>query len=161
MTFPWYAHYHADFLKGANFRSLEEDGALIRLLDTLYATDDGLIPDDDQALARLWGGNRRSASRLKKRLLESGKIHAQDGYLTSRRVQLELNKMKTTSISRRLAAQIRWNNKGTGHANGYANHNHNKKERRGPPMEVAQRYPTSPTISPELERIEQSRGRKW
>jgi uncharacterized protein YdaU (DUF1376 family) len=155
----WYPHYPSDFLEGVAFLSLEECGAYIRFLDTLYGCD-GSMPDNDQALARLWGCNARKARRLKGRLSDAGKIQAKNGLLTNRRVTFELNKRKTTSLFMQSLAQKRWNNKGTLHANAYAIPDTRDKKEGNSMEEVQAKYQGKPhTISPALER--QVRGERW
>ena len=115
----WYKRFPADFIEGVAFLSLEECGAYTLLLDTLYACN-GSVPDDGQALARIWKCNARKARRLRARLLGTGKIQIEDGSLTNRRVKIELNKAKTKSLLAQSSAQKRWRNNGTAHVNAYA-----------------------------------------
>jgi uncharacterized protein YdaU (DUF1376 family) len=153
----WYKRFPTDFIEGVAFLTLEECGAYTLLLDTLYAAD-GIIPDNDQALARLWRCNARKARRLKTQLLGNGKIQTGDGFLTNRRVTFELNKAKTKSLFMQSLAQKRWNNNGPRHANAYAILDARYKKE-GHPREDTPRYEIKPTISPELER--QVRGERW
>jgi uncharacterized protein YdaU (DUF1376 family) len=157
----WYKRFPTDFIEGVALLTLEECGAYTLLLDTLYAAG-GALPDNDQALARLWRCNARKARRLKTRLLESGKIQPNDGFLTNRRVTFELNKAKTKSMLMQSLAQKRWGNNGAGHANAYAILDTRYKKERGSSMEdTLAKYRSKPhTVSPELEH-QLLRGRKW
>jgi uncharacterized protein YdaU (DUF1376 family) len=155
----WYKRFPTDFIEGVALLSLEECGAYTLLLDTLYACD-GTVPDNDQALSRIWKCNARKARRLRMRLLEARKIQTEGGFLTNRRVQLELNKAKTKSMLMKSLAEKRWNNNGRGHANAYAILDTRDKEERGNSMKaLAAKYPNPPSVSSELER--QIGGRRW
>jgi uncharacterized protein YdaU (DUF1376 family) len=155
----WYKRFPADFIEGVAFLSLEECGAYTLLLDTLYACN-GSVPDDGQALARIWKCNARKARRLKKRLMESGKIQTEDGALTNRRVKIELNKAKTKSLLAQSSTQKRWRYNRTGHANAYAILDTRDKKEGNSMEEVLEKYRTKPSsVSSELE--QQVRGSKW
>jgi uncharacterized protein YdaU (DUF1376 family) len=154
----WYKHFPTDFIEGVAPLSLEEIGAYILLLDSLYARD-GTTSDNDRELSYLWKCNVRKARRLKTRLLETQKIQSEAGFLTNRRVQIELNKAETKSLFMKSLAQKRWNNNGPQHANAHAIlDTRDKKERGNSIKALATKYP-NPSVSPELEH--RVRGRGW
>jgi uncharacterized protein YdaU (DUF1376 family) len=81
---PWYKRFGADFIAGTLMLSLEEKGAYSILLDLMY--DRGApIPDDAKWLATVMGCSTRRWGTIRKRLIDTGKIQAEENYLTNKR----------------------------------------------------------------------------
>ncbi|HYC98488.1 DUF1376 domain-containing protein [Brevundimonas sp.] len=92
-TRPWHKRWHGNALNGYRPLSLEERGAYTTFLDTMY-DQGGPIRDNKWNLANILGTDPRVTSRLRTRLIETGKLVAvadDDGeWLVNDRVQQEL-----------------------------------------------------------------------
>lgn len=95
-TRPWYKRFGADFVHGAMGLSLEEKGAYSLCLDLIYDRG-GPIPDDPRWLAGVCGVSVRRWNAIRKRLIETGKITADDRGLFNRRAAIELENAAKTA----------------------------------------------------------------
>ena len=87
--------------------TFEQRGAYNSLLDLLYSRD-GKVPDDDVRVARMMSAHWRQWRKLKKQLIEAGKIWVADGYLYANRVQETLKEAADFSQEQRKKAAKRW-----------------------------------------------------
>ena len=86
---------------------MELRGAYNDFLD-LYIAKDGLLEDVDHLRRRELAIDMRLYKRLKKELIEAGKIEVIDGIITPINAQLTLSKSLATSIAGKEAADSRW-----------------------------------------------------
>lgn len=94
-------------LAGMAELTFEQRGAYNSLLDLLYSRD-GNVPDDDERVARMLSCNKREWVRLKKSLIELGKVWVEDGKIAARRVQETINEATEFSNKQRANAKSRW-----------------------------------------------------
>lgn len=92
MTARSFQLYCANFRDGVRPLSLEETGAYIVLLTLMYETADGQIPDDERAIAGWLGVDLRVWRRLRKRLLDEGKLFLNGNNLANTRVAAEITR---------------------------------------------------------------------
>jgi uncharacterized protein YdaU (DUF1376 family) len=85
----WYKRDPDAALSGMMSLTLEERGAYNTLLDLLY-TRDGDLPDDDRFLAGWMRCDLRVWKRIKKRLIDDGKISVVDGRVVNFRATSEI-----------------------------------------------------------------------
>ncbi len=86
---PWYKRYGGDFVLGTMSLTLEEKGAYSLCLDLIYDRG-GPIPDDARWLSGVCGVSLRKWASLRARLIETGKLTAQDGVLSNKRSDKEI-----------------------------------------------------------------------
>jgi uncharacterized protein YdaU (DUF1376 family) len=90
--------------------TLEQIGAYNLIIDRLYALD-GLLPDDDAAIARAFHVDIRQWKRVKAELLVKGKIRiTTDGMLDANGVRSRRLLANFRSTSAKHAADVRWTN---------------------------------------------------
>lgn len=92
----WYKRYGADFIDGTMRLSLEEKGAYSLCLDLIYSRG-GSIPDDDRWLAGICNVSLRKWSRLRQRLIDLGKLSAENGHLSNARAASEIASAQLSS----------------------------------------------------------------
>jgi len=105
----FYKHDPDAFLAGTNELTLEQCGAYIRLINFLYSHDD-VLPDDDQAIARMIGCQLRRWQRLKGELIKLGKVHVNDGLLHANGVTNRCLEAQEFSFRQRKRVSKRWEN---------------------------------------------------
>lgn len=84
--------YCANFRDGVRPLTLEETGAYIVLITLMYETADGKIPDDDRAISGWLGVDPRTWRRIRKRLIETGKLFLDGNKLGNSRVGAEITR---------------------------------------------------------------------
>lgn len=87
----WYAD---EWLSGTAMLKADERGVYITICSLIYSHG-GPIPDDEQDLARLCGCHWRSFRRIRKTLIERGKIVPENGHVMVRRCAKELQDAST------------------------------------------------------------------
>ncbi len=85
----WYKRCGADFIHGTMKLSLEEKGAYSLCLDLMY-DHEGPIPDDARWLSGICGVSMRKWNTLRARLIEAGKLSAENGFLINARALFEI-----------------------------------------------------------------------
>jgi uncharacterized protein YdaU (DUF1376 family) len=85
----WYKRDPTAALEGMAELSLEERGAYNTVLDLIYARG-GSVPDDDRFLAGWMRCDVRVWRRIRKRLVNLGKLYVEDGTLHNKRADREL-----------------------------------------------------------------------
>lgn len=109
---PWFPFYPSDWLHGTSELSLEEVGAYIQIIATLYECDNAyeleriehpvtgrLVKHSYARLAKRLNSRADKVERIVAALLKAKKLSLQAGHLTNARVGVELAKRET--ISRR------------------------------------------------------------
>lgn len=92
---PWHRRFHSDALAGMLSLTLEERGAYQTVLDLIYDRG-GPIADNERLLAGYMNVSLRKWRTLRASLINKGKISADDGVLTNRRAEKEIeNGVKT------------------------------------------------------------------
>lgn len=94
-------------LAGMAELTFEQRGAYNSLLDLLYSRD-GNLPDDDERVARMLSCNKREWVRLKKALVDLGKVWVKDGKIGAKRVQETINEATEFSNKQRSNVSRRW-----------------------------------------------------
>jgi uncharacterized protein YdaU (DUF1376 family) len=94
-------------LAGMAELTFEQRGAYNSLLDLLYSRD-GEVPDDDERVARMLSCNKREWVRLKKSLIELGKVWVKSGKIGAKRVQETINEATEFSNKQRSNVSKRW-----------------------------------------------------
>lgn len=89
MSARWYKRYGMDFIHGTFNLSLEEKGAYSLCLDLIYDRA-GPIPDDARWLSGICGVSIRKWNCIRNRLIETGKLVANEGFLSNARADFEL-----------------------------------------------------------------------
>ena len=106
----WYKRYPDAAISGMAELNFEQIGFYNLLLDLLYARD-GLVPMDEQTIARMLHRNPRHVRRLLLELTEAKKIRVtSDGMLTANRVNETRLEAQARSTSARHAINVRWEN---------------------------------------------------
>jgi uncharacterized protein YdaU (DUF1376 family) len=104
----WYYHEPDAALSGMAELNLEQRGAYITIINLLYSRD-GMVPDDDVAVARMMRIHWRSWRALKKQLIAAGKVRVTtDGLLTANRVPETLMNASRMSQDQRRRVSKRW-----------------------------------------------------
>ncbi|WP_066795108.1 YdaU family protein [Sphingomonas soli] len=99
MSARWYKRCGADFIHGTMMLTLEEKGAYSLCLDLIY--DRGApIPDDARWLSGVCGVSIRKWNSIRDRLLDLGKIYAENGLLSNARADFELVSTELSSRER-------------------------------------------------------------
>ncbi len=93
---PWYKRYGADFIAGTLGLSLEEKGAYSIILDLIYDRGQG-IPDDARYIAGACGCSVRKWNSIRQRLIDLGKIIAEDGIISNSRAEKEIENAAKTA----------------------------------------------------------------
>ena len=98
-------------IAGMNELTFEQIGFYNLLIDLLYARD-GVVPDNDAAVAHMLGNrDLRAYRRLKAELIQAGKIRVDNsGMLDANGVRSVRLLAEVRSKSARSAAQVRWSN---------------------------------------------------
>jgi uncharacterized protein YdaU (DUF1376 family) len=86
---PWYKRFPSDFICGTISLTLEEAGAYSYIIDLIHDRG-GPIPDDPQWIARVCGCSTRKWKTIREGLIQAGKITQNDGFISSRRAQKDL-----------------------------------------------------------------------
>jgi uncharacterized protein YdaU (DUF1376 family) len=122
----WHKRNHDKALAGMFELTLEERGAYNTVLDLLYARN-GAVPDDDRFLAGWMRTSTRVWRRIRKRLLDLGKLYVEGESLRNQKADEEVEFAQSLAQTRanagRIAARKRW-----------ANYNKNKDLAIGQPM---------------------------
>lgn len=107
----WYARDPRAALAGMMELSLEERGAYNTLLDLIYCHD-GAIDDELYSVAGWLRVNVRVWSRIRKRLIDTGKLYSKDGKLHNERADIEIAKAilraSQLEVAGRVNAHKRW-----------------------------------------------------
>src|SRR6516165_11270530 len=103
----FYYHDPDAALSGMAELNLEQRGAYYSILDLLYSRD-GIVPDDDLAVARMIRVHWRTWRALKKQLMAAGKIRVNFGLLEANGVSEELLRVSRLSQDQRRRASGRW-----------------------------------------------------
>lgn len=85
----WYKRDPSAALTGMAVLTLEECGAYNIILDLLYARD-GNLPDDDLAIAKIMRVYPKTWRRLRRRLMDLGKLYVHGGCLHNGRADNEI-----------------------------------------------------------------------
>lgn len=85
----WYKRCGADFIHGTMMLTLEEKGAYSLCLDLIYDRS-GPIPDDARWLAGVCGVSTRKWNAIRNKLVDLGKLTAENGHLSNVRADFEL-----------------------------------------------------------------------
>lgn len=91
---PYYKAYPRDFIEGTIGMSFELKGAYRLVLDLIYMQG-GELPDDDRYISGLLGCSVRKWKTLRAALVDAGKLHPVDGFLTNERALFELESTRT------------------------------------------------------------------
>jgi uncharacterized protein YdaU (DUF1376 family) len=86
---PYYKAYPRDFVEGTVGMPLELKGAYRVLIDLIYLQG-GRLPDDAHYISGLLGCSVRKWRSLRKHLVEIGKIQAENGIISQKRADKEL-----------------------------------------------------------------------
>jgi uncharacterized protein YdaU (DUF1376 family) len=86
----WYKRDPEAFAGGTAELSLEEVGAYTRIIDLIYSRD-GNVPDDDMFLCRALRCDIRVWRRIRKRLIETGKVRTSGGLIVNLRATSEIS----------------------------------------------------------------------
>lgn len=93
-------------LSGMRELTLEQRGAYNTILDLIYARV-GEVPDDERWMAGCLGCDIRVWRRLRRELIDLGKIFVKDGIIRNHRADLELRELFGKSVQARSAALAR------------------------------------------------------
>jgi uncharacterized protein YdaU (DUF1376 family) len=85
----WYKRDPDAALNGMAELTLEERGAYNTILDLIYSRE-GNLPDDERTIVRWMGGNVRTWRRIRRRLIELGKLYVHGGMLHNGRSDKEI-----------------------------------------------------------------------
>lgn len=108
-TSPWFKFDSSAYLIGTEALSLEEQGAYVRLLANMYDRD-GPLPNDDEVVARMLGGNVRRWRRIKAALINAGKIKITASGIINDRAMREISERRAKSKKAAAAARKRHEN---------------------------------------------------
>lgn len=86
----WYKRDPNAALQGMAILTLEECGAYNKILDLLYARD-GHLPDQEREISRLLHCDLRVWRRVRRRLMDLGKLYIHGGNLRNARADDEIN----------------------------------------------------------------------
>lgn len=89
MSRPWYRRFPDNFIAGTVGLTLEEKGAYSLVLDLMYVRG-GPVPDEPRYIAGVCNCSVRKWNAIRAKLIDLGKIHAVDGYLTNDRAEKEI-----------------------------------------------------------------------
>jgi hypothetical protein len=106
-TVKFYKRNPRAALTGMAELSFAQRGAYNSILDLLYDRD-GLVPDDDHAIAHMIACDVRSWRPLKAQLMALGKIRLRDGFILANGVSECMILAQSRSTQARLAAHSRW-----------------------------------------------------
>ena len=101
-----YLRYPDNFFTGTRTLTLEQRGAYNDLLD-LYITRDGDLPDNDHHRARELAIDLRIWRRIKRELIQAGKIEVKDDRLLPTGADTTLHTSLAKSVAARQAADSR------------------------------------------------------
>ena len=108
---PYYKRFPRDFLEGTSNMTLELKGAYAVLLDLIYLKD-GRLDDNPRWIAGNLGCSVRMWNRIKKELIEAGKIECKDGLVSNYRASNLLETSAKYQTNQRENIAKRWKNKG-------------------------------------------------
>jgi uncharacterized protein YdaU (DUF1376 family) len=86
---PWYRRFPDNFIAGTVGLTLEEKGAYSLVLDLMYVRG-GPVPDEPRYIAGVCNCSVRKWNAIRSKLIELGKIHVVDGFLTNERAEKEI-----------------------------------------------------------------------
>lgn len=109
---PWYKRFGGDFVMGTMGMSLEERGAYSLLIDLQHDRGQPL-PDDARYLANIMGISTRRWRTIRDRLIGLGKIDERDGFLSNKRVEIDLEKASNLKKIRADAGSVGGRKSGT------------------------------------------------
>jgi uncharacterized protein YdaU (DUF1376 family) len=101
---PYYKAYPRDFIEGTIGMSFELKGAYRLVLDLIYMQN-GRLPDDARYISGQLGCTVRAWNGYRAKLIEMGKLRAENGVISNFRANLELDKL--AEISRKNAESAR------------------------------------------------------
>ena len=102
----WYKRDPDAALQGMFELTLEERGAYNTVLDLIYSRADNL-PDDDRYISGCCGCDLRVWRRIKKTLIERGKLHLDDGFVRNTRATSDVLRALAKVASCRQAARTK------------------------------------------------------
>lgn len=97
MSAPGFFLYTRDFRDGVRRLAEDEVGVYVLFLTVLYETPNGRMRDHDADVADDMGRDVRVWKRVKKRLIELGKIVSRDGWLSNPKADIEIAKRQALS----------------------------------------------------------------
>jgi uncharacterized protein YdaU (DUF1376 family) len=104
----FYSRFPDNFMSGTAELTLEQIGAYTLLIDLLYSRD-GIVPDDDVAVAHMIYRDPRTWRAMKKQLMAAGKVRiTNEGLLTANGVDAGLSRANLRSEIARKAVRQRW-----------------------------------------------------
>ncbi len=106
-TLKWYKRDPRAALIGMMGLTLEECGAYNKILDLIYVCD-GALQEDPREICRILNCNVRTWTRIKHRLLETGKLYVRDGCLCNERADDEVRDGKRRWLKSIKANDKRW-----------------------------------------------------
>lgn len=89
MSRPWYRRFPDNFIAGTVGLTLEEKGAYSLVLDLMYVRG-GPVPDEPRYIAGVCNCSVRKWNAIRAKLIELGKIHVVNGFLTNERAEKEI-----------------------------------------------------------------------
>jgi uncharacterized protein YdaU (DUF1376 family) len=93
---PYYKAYPRDFIEGTIGMSFELKGAYRLVLDLIYMQN-GRLPDDARYISGQLGCTVRAWNGYRAKLIELGKLKAEDGIISNFRANLELDNLREIS----------------------------------------------------------------
>ena len=104
----FYSRFPDNFMSGTAELTLEQIGAYTLLIDLLYSRD-GIVPDNDVAVAHMIHRDPRTWRAMKKQLMAAGKVRiTNEGLLTANGVDAGLSRANLRSEIARKAVTQRW-----------------------------------------------------
>ena len=89
MSRPWYRRFPDNFIAGTVGLTLEEKGAYSLVLDLMYVRG-GPVPDEPRYIAGVCNCSVRKWNAIRAKLIDLGKIHVVNGFLTNDRAEKEI-----------------------------------------------------------------------
>lgn len=89
MSRPWYRRFPDNFIAGTVGLTLEEKGAYSLVLDLMYVRG-GPVPDEPRYIAGVCNCSVRKWNAIRAKLVDLGKIHVVNGFLTNERAEKEI-----------------------------------------------------------------------
>lgn len=111
MSDPWFKFYPSDWLSGTRGLTPAETGVYVTLVCMMYENDGQLIRNDrrhDARLARRCGCTLAAFKKIIANLLSENKLVDDNGFLTNKRVQKELNERTNRVQKASDAAHHKW-----------------------------------------------------
>jgi uncharacterized protein YdaU (DUF1376 family) len=141
---PYYKAYPRDFIEGTIGMAFELKGAYRLVLDLIYMQN-GRLPDDARYISGQLGCTVRAWNGYRAKLIELGKLTAENGVISNFRASLELDNLREISRKNSENASLPRKNKGLGLAVAKRTQSHTepdtepKKERTPPPPKGGER----------------------